>query len=170
MKPAAEHPARLRAVPEPGEELADELEQRIDGYGVVLLADRCLAMSGPVDRIAVGPGGMTLIDTSSYSGPARIKDGRLIAAGEDHTAVVDRLLAQRREIEALLDAEDEGALQIKAALCWPQVEGAARFGSLTLKGVRVDGPRGVARLARRSGELPPDGVTLLSAMLDSALA
>lgn len=169
MKPAAEHPARLRAVPEPGEELADELAERIGGYGVVLLTDRRLPTNGPIDRIAIGPGGVTLIDTTSFSGPARIKDGRLIASGVDHTAVVDRLLAQRREIESLLDSEEEGALQIKVALCWPEIEGAARFGSLTLKGVRVDSPRGVARLARRSGELPPEGVELLIGMLDRAL-
>ena len=115
--------------------------------------------SGHVDRIAVGPGGITLIDISSFCGPARIRNGRLIAAGGvDKTAAIDALLAQRRELEELLDPQETNEIQIKVALCWPHVEGSAHFGALSLKGARVDGPRGVARLARRSGELPPEGV------------
>lgn len=168
MKPPAEHAARLRSVPATENSISAELEQRIEGYGVVLLADRRLSSNGPIDRLAIGPGGITLIDTTSFCGPARIRDGRLIADGSDRTPAVDLLLAQRREIEHLIngDAQD---LRVKAALCWPEVEGSARFGSLTLKGVRVEGPRGVARLARRSGELPPEGVALVAAALDRAL-
>jgi hypothetical protein len=154
-----------------GSRLLGELEEQLAGYGVVLLENRETPTAGTLDRLAVGPGGITLIDISTFCGPARVRNGRLIAAGGvDKTEAIDALLAQRREIEAILDPDDASAIQVKAALCWPHVEGSTHFGSLSLKGVRVDGPRGVARLARRSGELPDEGVQLVTAALEQALS
>lgn len=170
MEHAVEHGSQARPATERWSSPAEELDDRIRGYGMLVLGDRSLPRSGRVDRIAIGPGGITLIDLTSFDGRARIESGRLISSGRDRTAAVDALLTARSEIEAILASREEGVLRIKAALCWPDVEGAAQFGSLTLKGVRLDNPRGIVRLARRSGEIGPAGVAPLAAMLERSLA
>jgi nuclease-like protein len=150
-------------------EAARWLERRLRGSGVVVLHDRQMPASrANLDHIAVGPGGLTVIDAKAVRGRVRVerrggpfsrRTQHLVVGGRDRTKLVRGV---HRQIEAVRAAVGDD-VAVAGALCWMEVSGLPLFGRLEIHGVLVAGPRRVAKLAGRPGVLTAAGVDALAA-------
>jgi Nuclease-related domain len=118
---------------------------------VVLLHDRWLPGSrANIDHLAVGPGGITVIDTKRLAGRVEVRS-KLLDGAARQLAVVS---ASFEEVD------------VRAALCFVEPSGLPLLGRLQPRGILIGGPRGVARLAKRSGPLDTTRIDELVAALD----
>jgi nuclease-like protein len=118
---------------------ASRLEKHLAETGVRLLHDRRIPGHGNanIDHVAIGPGGITVIDTKTHRG----------------TVQVDRvggLFAPRRTV-LLINGRDRTSL----------IEGLPLLKQLVVRDVVIDGPKPVARLAARQGGNALDAVNRL---------
>jgi hypothetical protein len=145
---------------------ARRLEKLLDGTGVRLLHDRRIPGHGRanIDHLAVGNGGVTVIDSKAIRGQVRVRRvgglfsprrSILLIAGRDRTRLVDGV---ERQVDAVREALDElavGEVDVRGALCFPDPDGLPVFGQLKVRDVVVDCAKPVARLAGRRGCLSP---------------
>lgn len=120
------------------------------------------------DHIAVGPGGVTVIDSKTHSGQIRhdwygglFVDRRTILRinGRDQTRLITGVEQQISYVRAALAKLDGAAgVDVKGALCFPDVDGLPIFRRIEIRGVLVDGPKPVSRLAARPGSLAPSAI------------
>ena len=149
------------------ERAAGRLERLLAGTDIFLLHDRRIPGSGAnIDHLAVGPGGVTVIDTKRLVGKVEVR-GRgarleLRVGGRDRTKLLDGAERQRSAVEAVIEAVD-----VRAALCFVDTAGLPLLGRLTPRGILVDGPRGVARLAKRPGPSHATATRAIVALLES---
>ncbi len=141
------------------------LEQLLDGTGVRLLHDRCVPRHGQanIDHIAIGPGGITVIDTKTHRGKLRrdwegglFTERRTILRinGRDQTKLIAGVERQIGYVHAALaDLDLAQEIDVRGALCFPNVDGLPLFGQIEIRGIIVNGPQRVARLAARAGGL-----------------
>lgn len=155
----------------------ERLEELLDDAPVRLLHDRAVPGQGRanVDHIAVGPGGVTVIDTKSHRGKIRrdwygglLVERRTILRidGRDQTkliAGVEKQIHYLRTALAKLDTGDE--ISVRGALCFPNVDRLPLFRRIEVRGILVDGPKPIARLAARPGSLDSDIVERIWAYL-----
>jgi hypothetical protein len=118
---------------------ATRLEKHLAETGVRLLHDRRIPGHGNanIDHVAIGPGGITVIDTKTHRG----------------TVQVDRvggLFVPRRTV-LLINGRDRTRL----------IEGLPLLKQLVVRDVVIDGPKPVARLAARQGGNALDTVNRL---------
>ena len=156
------------------ERVARQLQKYLKGRGVVLLHDRRIpGTRANIDHIAIGPGGVTVIDTKNYKGKVRAetrggllrpRTEHLVIHGRDQTKLIDSVLKQVELARTVCAATD-----VRGALCMANVDGLPMFGRVVVAGVAVDGPKRVAALARRPGSLSPDVVEQLAGRLAVAL-
>jgi hypothetical protein len=151
---------------------ARRLEKHFAGSAVKLLHDRSVPghASANIDYIAVGPGGVTVIDTKSYKGKIRVERiGGLFSPrreilkinGRDQTKLIAGAEKQIQYVESALRAADHDGVEVRAALCMTEVEGLPLLGSLSIRGIQIDGPKRAATLAKRPGDLTPDTVNAI---------
>jgi hypothetical protein len=130
---------------------------------VALLHDRRIPGRGRanIDHLAIGPGGITVIDTKSSGAHVRLVTVGLVNRREvllvgswDRTRDLD---AVERQVDAVNERlRRMGVVEgdVLGALCFPYMQrtwlrrSRARGGRIT-----VDDPRHIARLARRRGRL-----------------
>ena len=153
------------------------LAKRLKGTDVMLLHDRRIAGKGNIDHLAVGPGGITVIDTKNYNGKVSVASvGGLFSerrtilkiAGRDQTKLIAGVESQMAAVRtALRDLGDEQT-EIRAALCFANVDGLPLLRHLAVRNVIVDGPRTAARLASRPGPLSAETIERLWRQLASA--
>jgi hypothetical protein len=140
------------------------LEKHLAGTGVNLLHDRRIPGHGNanIDHIAVGPGGITVIDTKNYRGKVKVErigglfsERRTILtiAGQDRTKLVKAVEIQVDLVRAVLADTDHADVDVVGALCFADVDGLPLLTHQQLLGVTIDGPRRVATLANRAGHL-----------------
>lgn len=153
-----------------GEVLAGRrLEKHLGGTSVKLLHDRSVPGHGVanIDHIAVGPGGVTVIDTKKYKGKVKVdRVGGLFSPrreiltvnGRDQTKLITGVEKQVQYVQSTLHAVGHAGVEVRGALCMTEVDGLPLIRSLTVRGVLVDGPKRAAGLARRTGELSPETV------------
>jgi hypothetical protein len=146
------------------------LEKLLDGAGLRLLHDCRIPGHGRanIDHLAVGPGGVTVIDTKTHRGKIRrdwcggmFVERRTILRinGRDHTKLITSVEKQIGYVRGALSGLDaDTTIDIAGALCFPNVEGLPWVRRVEVRGVLVDGPRPVARLAARPGSLEPDAI------------
>ena len=145
------------------------LDKLLEGTGVTLLHDRRMpgSQSANIDHIAVGPGGITVIDTKNYRGKVRVeRRGGLFSerheilkiAGRDQTKLVDGVERQIAAVRASLGPLAEDPVDIRGALCFADVEGLPLLRRQTVRSVIIDGTRTTAKLARRPGPLSTEHV------------
>jgi hypothetical protein len=143
--------------------VAARLTELLDGGGVRLLHDRRMpgSRSANIDHIAVGPGGLTVIDTKNYRGKVRVeRAGGLLSerrdvlkiGGRDKTKLIAGVERQIAAVRTVLD-EQKYPIGIRGALCFADIDGLPLLRHLTVRGVIVDGPRTTAKLASRPGTL-----------------
>ena len=145
----------------PGGSASGELERHLRKHDTVFLFHdrRMRGTRANIDHLAVGPGGITVIDAKWLRGRIEVRgDGgilrprreRLFVAGRDKSKLVEGLLRQVAAVREAFPAAD-----VRGAFCFADVEGLPTFGRLTVAGLAVCGPRGAARLSRREGSLDP---------------
>lgn len=148
---------------------AQRFGKHLAGSDVKHLHDRNVPGHGSanIDHIAVGPGGVTVIDTKSYKGKVRVERvGGLFSPrreilkinGRDQTRLIVGAEKQINYVESALRAAGHERVTVRGALCMTKVDGLPLLGSLSVRGIMADGPKRVATLARRPGDLPPDKV------------
>jgi hypothetical protein len=137
-----------------GEERAGaRLERLLAGSGVILLHDRRLTGSrANIDHLAVGPGGVTVIDTKRLAGKVEVRGrgqrAQLRVGGRDRTKLLDGVERQLAMVKSAVRG-----VEVRAALCFVDPDGLPWLGRLEPRGVLVDSTRGVAKLAKRPGPL-----------------
>jgi hypothetical protein len=148
--------------------VARQLARHLSGRQVVLLHDRRIPGRGRanIDHIAIGPGGITVIDTKSARGRLRIeKRGGflsprrelLLINGRDRTDLVDGLERQLAAVRTVVVELAGGEPDVRSALCFPNLDRPRRLGLTMRSGTIVmDAPRGVAKLAGRKGPMTQD--------------
>jgi len=161
--------------------VADLLAKHLRGHDVVLLHDRRIPGRGRanIDHLAIGPRGVTVIDTKSTHGRLTLTTvGGLLSPRREQLQVNRRdcthyLDALERQIAAIRDAPAplELEVDIRGALCYPNINGLPLFGQLTARQrtIAIDNPRGIAKLARRNGPLDHELVDEIARQLDRAL-
>ncbi len=158
---------------------AKRLAKLLDGTGVYLLHDRRAPgrISANIDHIAVGPGGITVIDAKALNGKVSVESvgwlfgpprRRLRVNGSDRTRLIYGVRAQAEGVRSLL-AQHGVTTEVRCALCFANVNGLPWFRHLDVEGVPVDGPRRIAKLANRPGSLPPQEVRRLVRLLAKSL-
>jgi hypothetical protein len=142
------------------DDLARTLQRHLRHLPVVMLHDRLLPSGALVEHLAVGPGGITVI--SQLAGvplPLRVQRLQGIfgahaellhdGEGEDRTALLlpvrERVVAVRRLID--------GAAPVESAVCLDEAGSAVTLRPLHVRGVLIAGPKAVAALAAREGDV-----------------
>jgi hypothetical protein len=149
--------------------VARQLAKHLNGRDVVLLHDRRIPGRGRanIDHIAVGPGGITVIDTKSTRGRVRTeKRGGflsprrevLLINGRDRTDLVDGLERQIEAVRTVIAELGVEKLDVRGALCFPNLDRLPQLRQLTIHSgtIAIHAPRGVAKLARRQGPMTQD--------------
>jgi hypothetical protein len=145
--------------------VAARLEKLLGGSGVRLLHDRRVPGHGQanIDHIAVGPGGVTVIDAKTHRGKIRrdwegglFTERRTILRvnGRDQTKLIAGVEKQIGYVHATLAELDLAQeVDVRGALCFPNVDGLPLFGQIEIRGIIVNGPKPVSRVAARPGTL-----------------
>ncbi len=117
-----------------------------------------------------------MIDTKSARGRLRIemhggflspRRELLLINGHDRTQLVDGLEHQIEAVRTAIAELTIGELDVRGALCFPNIEGLPRLGQLTMRSgtIAIDAPRGVAKLARRQGPITVDFIERIASNL-----
>ncbi len=164
-----------------GEEFVSRrLEKHLAGTAVRLLHDRQIPGHGKanIDHIAVGPGGVTVIDTKNYRGKVRVErvgglfsERRTILTigGQDRTRLMKAIEVQAEIVRTVLADTRHAAIDIAGALCFADVDGLPLLAQPRLDGVTIDGPRRVAKLANRAGDLDEPAINTIRHVIGTAL-
>lgn len=148
---------------------AARLAKHFDGTEVRLLHDRRIPGHGQanIDHLAIGPGGITVIDSKTHRGDVRVdhigglfapRRAVLLINGRDQTRLIDGLERQIGYVRSALRDAGEPDVEIRGALCFPNPEGLPLFRRLTIRDIVIDGPKPVARMAARPGQLSSDAI------------
>jgi Nuclease-related domain len=154
---------------------AVRLEKHLARHPVKLLHDRRIPGYGKanLDHLAVGPGGVTVIDSKTHHGEVRVervgglftdRHSVLKIGGRDHTKLVDGVERQVKLVTAALTRAGVGDLDVRGALCFPEPDGLP-LRQLSVRGIVIDGPKPIAKLARRAGPLSAGQVDQLAHQL-----
>ncbi|MGA8717286.1 MAG: nuclease-related domain-containing protein [Solirubrobacteraceae bacterium] len=159
---------------------AVRLQKHLAGHPVKLLHDRRIPGHGKanLDHLAVGPGGVTVIDSKTHRGEVRVErvgglftdpHSILTIGGRDQTKLIDGVERQVKLVAAALTRAGVGDLDIRGALCFPDPYGLP-LRQLRVRGIVIDGPKPIAKLARRPGPLSADQVDRLAHQLAAVFA
>ena len=143
---------------------AARLEVHLAGTGVRLLHDRGIPGHGNanIDHLTVGPGGVTVIDSKTHRGKIQVdrvgglfvpRRTVLLINGRDRTSLVDGVEGQIGFVRSALSRAGYEDIEIRGALCFPNVDGLPLVRQLTVRDIVIDGPKPVAKLAGRAGPL-----------------
>ena len=120
------------------------LEKHLADSDVKLLHDRRVPGHGSanIDHIAVGPGGVTVIDTKKYKGKVKVERvGGLFSPrheiltinGRDQTKLITGVEKQINYVESTLRAAGHADVDVRGALCMTEVDGLPLFRSLNVR-------------------------------------
>lgn len=166
LRQAPAHERAWRRGAEGEERAAARLEQLLSGRGVALMHDRQVPGSRTnIDHLAIGAGGITVIDTKRLAGKVSVQGrgerAELRVGGRDRSKLLAGAARQLATVEAVVDGID-----VRAALCFVDVGGLPLLRRMSPRGILIDGPRGVARLAKRRGPLDTATIHELTELLD----
>jgi hypothetical protein len=158
--------------------VARQLAKHLMGRDVVVLHDRRIPGRGRanIDHITIAAGGITVIDTKSARGRLRVeKRGGffsprhkvLLINGRERTELVDGLEPQIAAVRTVIAELAAGEMDIRGALCLPNLDGLPRLGQLTMRSgtTAIDAPRSVSKLARCHGPMTQDFIERTGAHL-----
>lgn len=155
--------------------LAARLEKLTAGKGVLYLHDRRIAGTRTnIDHLAIGPGGVTVIDAKDVRGKIRRdwsvgllapRRHQLLIAGRDRTHLITGLRRQLDAVSAALADLGREGVPVRGALCLLDPSGLPWFGTVTVDGLPVIGVRTAAALIVQGDERAvPDPVALHAAL------
>jgi hypothetical protein len=147
--------------------VAERLAKLTADRSVVLLHDRRLAGArANIDHLAIGPGGVTVIDAKNLTGTVRVerrgrllraRTTRLLVAGRDRTSLVSGVERLVAVVRSALDERGFAEVDVRGALCLINADGLPLLSSLVIGRVAIDGPRPIARkVVCRPGSLGGD--------------
>ncbi len=147
--------------------VARRLEKLLAGHAVLLLHDRRIAGTrANIDHLAIGPGGVTVIDAKHLKGAVRrqsrggllkSRTEHLLIAGRDRTNLIDGMHRQLTHVRAVAGE----SINVQGLLCIVDAEGLPLLSTVTVNQIPVVGARGAAKLARRPGPLTVGQVAAL---------
>ena len=158
---------------------ATALAIRLARSDVIVVHDRRIRGRGRanIDHIAMGPTGVTVIDTKSSRGRVQLatvgiinRREQLLVNGRDRTSQLDSLQRQMERVARVLVDNDAGDVSVFGALCFPfmrrqwQHYSRARDGLIT-----VDDPAHIAKQLKRPGPISVAEIDWLAEMLGTAL-
>lgn len=140
---------------------AARLAKHLANSGVRLLHDRRIPAHGRanIDHVAVGPGGVTVIDSKTHHGQVRVERAGglfsprrsvLLINGRDQTKLIDGIEHQIELVRAALNHDHP---ELRGALCFPDPDGLPLLRQLSIREIVIDGPKPIAKLAARPGPL-----------------
>jgi Nuclease-related domain len=157
---------------------ARALELRLHRSDAVVIHDWRVPGRGRanIDHIAIGPGGVTVIDTKSSRGRVQIatvgilnRREQLLVNGRDRTSQLDALERQIARVAAALDRHDAPDVGVLGALCFPFMRREWLHYSRAREGlIIVDDPAHIAKLVKRGGPLRADEIDWLAETLATA--
>jgi hypothetical protein len=160
------------------DDLARVLQRALRHLPVVMLHDRRLPGGLVAEHLAIGPGGVTVVAAwraGRLPAPLTVEHLRGVFGARaellrDGTCA-DRtpLLRPVRERVGAVRAAIEDLAPVAGALCLEGGEDVARLRPLTVEGVLIGGPKAVAELAARDGDLHDYELAALVDLLDAAL-
>ncbi len=129
---------------------AVRLEKHLAGHPVKLLHDRRIPGRGKanLDHLAVGPGGITVIDSKTHRGEVRVervgglftdRHSILKIGGRDQTKLIDGVERQLKLVAAALRSAGFADVDVRGALCFPDPDGLP-IRQLSVRGIVIDGP------------------------------
>ena len=162
-----------------GEQQLGRTLDALEGAGVLVLHDRRIPGSrANIDHLAVGPGGVFVLDAKRYRGkrPERRVEGgllrprveKLFIGGRDRSALLDGVAKQVDLVRAALAKGDSAAIGVRGVLCFLDADWPLIGGSFRVRGFDVLWPRLVQKLVGATGTLEPAGVVALHRLLANA--
>jgi hypothetical protein len=161
------------------EDNARRLERRLASEPVALLHDRRWpGRRANIDHIAIGPAGVTVIDSKKLSGKVKVDaQGGLFSErrydlyvnGRRRTNLVDGVERQMDLVRMILADEGLGEIPVRGALCMADPEGLPLLGHLRIGDVAIDATRHISKLIAEPGELDSETVESVRAALDRRL-
>jgi hypothetical protein len=154
-------------------DLARALQRALRHLPVVMLHDRLLPVGTLLEHVAIGPGGVTVVAGAvDVTEPLQVerlhgmfgahaellRDG----ASADRTALVAPLREQVVTVRQLLD----DFAPVVGALCLPSDGALEHLHALHVEGVLIAGPKAVAELVARDGDLRDYELAALVDLLD----
>jgi hypothetical protein len=148
---------------------AARLAKHLDGTDVRLLHDRRIPDHGQanVDHLTIGPGGVTVIDSKTHRGEIRVdhvgglfapRRAVLLINRRDQTRLIDGVERQVGYVRAALRDLGGPDVELRGALCFPNVDGLPLFRQPCMRDIIIDGPKSVSKLAARPGSLRPEDI------------
>ncbi len=156
-----------------GERIVGARLHRIDGIEV--LHDRRIpGTRATIDHIAIGPGGVYVVDAKLYSGRVEHRDVdgvprrdfRLFAGSRNRAKWVSALGVR---VNAITRALGPTPIPVSAALCFVETQSPSNAEPFMLDGVWVGTPAALPDLVARPGLLDSEAIRLAAAMLDERL-
>lgn len=164
-----------------GEETnARRLEKRLRNTSVIVLHDRKVSPKSKsnIDHIAIGPGGVTVIDSKNLQGKVKV-DWRgglfserrfdLYIGGRRRTNLVEGVERQVAAVQAVLGDSELGEVEVVGALCMANVADLPLIGHPKLRNVAVDGTRRIAKIAARPGPLDAQAIQKVASVIGTAM-
>lgn len=149
------------------------------GIPVQVLKDRRLrGRRANIDQIAIGPGGVTVIDSKESHGKVRVvstggvigpRRQELYIGHRRRTALVESVELQVEAIRLLLLEAGLPDIAVTGALCMTGDDELALAGNPKIRDITIDGPGKVAKLTERPGPLSPEIVKTITRTLERAL-
>ena len=158
---------------------ARALAIRLARSDVIVLHDRRVRgrSRANIDHIAIGPTGVTVIDTKSSRGRVQLATAgiinrreQLLVNGRDRTSQLDSLQRQMERVAGVLVQNDAGDVSVFGALCFPFMRREWLHYSRACDGlITVDDPAHIAKQLKRPGPLDLAEVGRLADVLGTAL-
>ena len=158
---------------------ARALAIRLARSDVIVLHDRRVRgrSRANIDHIAIGPTGVTVIDTTSSRGRVQLATAgiinrreQLLVNGRDRTSQLDSLQRQMERVAGVLVQNDAGDVSVFGALCFPFMRRELLHYSRARDGlISVDDPAHIAKQLKRSGPIDVAEIDRLADVLDAAL-
>jgi len=158
---------------------ARALAIRLARSDVIVLHDRRASgrSRANIDHIAIGPTGVTVIDTKSSRGRVQLatvgvinRREQLLVNGRDRTSQLDSLQRQMERVAGVLVQNGAGEVWVYGALCFPFMRREWLHYSRARDGlISVDDPAHIAKQLKRSGPIDVAEIDRLADVLDTAL-
>jgi hypothetical protein len=160
-------------------ENAMRLHKRLADAPVTLLHDRRLPGSrANIDHIAVGPGGVTVIDSKKLKGKVRVdwhgglfseRRFDLYVNGRRRTKLVESVERQVEAVRNVLAAEGLAEVPVQGALCMADPQNLPLFRRLKIRNIPIAGTRLVTEVIKRPGDLDAARREIICAVLRDRL-